>query len=82
MGVHAGGHAGLNRALLDVFSSLYEPYSTHDMVSVFHSEDFPNLLRNRNPSSGDDLSKEGNVLLIHLNWQSNRRANGNIPPVI
>jgi hypothetical protein len=75
-------HAGSIRALLDVFGSLYKPYSAHDMISVFHSEDFPNLLRDRYSSSGYDLGKEGNVLLVHLNWQSDRRANGCIRPVI
>jgi hypothetical protein len=82
IGIHIGAHSGNLNALLDVFGSLYEPYSAHDMVSVFHSEDFPNLFRDRYPSSGYDLSKEWNVLLIHLNWQSDRRANGCIRPVI
>ena len=78
----AGAHAGSVNALLDVFSPLYEPHSAHDMISVFHSEDFPNLFRDSYPSSGYDLSKERNVLLIHLNWQSDRRADGCIWPVI
>jgi hypothetical protein len=68
------GPLGLVDALLDVFGSLYEPHSAHDMVAIFHSKDFPNLFRDRYPSSSYDFSKEGNVLLIHLNWQSDLRA--------
>lgn len=76
IGIHTGAHAGPIIALLDVFGSLYETYSTHDMVSILDSKDFPNLFRDRYPPSGYDLSKEGNVLLIYLNWQCDRRANG------
>jgi len=82
MSIHTGAHAGLGNALLDVFGPLYEPDSTHDMVSIFHSEDFPNLFRDRYPSSGYDFSKERNVLFIDLNWQSDLRADGCVRPVI
>jgi hypothetical protein len=82
MGIHIGAHSGLVDALLDVFGSLYEPHSAHDMVAVFHSEDFPNLFRDRYPSSRYDFGKEGNVFFIDLNWQSGLRADGCIRPVI
>ena len=75
-------HSGSFAVLLDVFGSLYEPYSTHNMVTVFHSEDFPNLFRDRYPSTCYDLRKEGNVLLINLNWQSDCRASECVGPVI
>ncbi len=76
MGIHATAHAGPVDALLDVFSPLYQAYSAHDVVSVFHSEDFPNFFRNCYPSSGYDFCEEGNVLLIHLNGQSDCRESG------
>ena len=79
---HTGAHAGSVAALLDVFGPLYETYSAHDMVSIFHSEDFPNLFRDCYPSTCYDLSKEWNVFFIHLYWQSDRRANGFPRPVI
>ncbi len=75
-------HAGSVTVLLDVFGSLYEPYSTHDMVTVLHSEDFPNLFRDSNPSPRYYFGKEGNVLFVNLNWQSDFRASECVGPVI
>ena len=75
-------HAGSVTVLLDVFGSLHEPHSTHYMVTVFHSEDFPNLFRDRYPSTCYYFGKEGNVLFVNLNWQSDCRALECVGPVI
>ncbi len=40
------------------------------MVTVFHTEYFPDLFRYSNPAAGYDLGEKGNVLFVHLNWQS------------
>ena len=82
IGIHTGAHAGSVAVLLDVFGSLDEPYSAHDMVTVFHSEDFPNLFRDRYSSACYHFCKERNVLFINLNWQSDCRASGCVRPVI
>ena len=82
IGIHIGAHVGSLAVLLDVFGSLYEPYSAHDMVTVFHSEDFPNLFRDRYPSTRYYFGKERNVLFINLNWQSDCRASECVGPVI
>jgi hypothetical protein len=81
-GIHTMAHAGSVTVLLDVFGSLYEPYSAHDMVTVFHSKDFPNLFRDRYPSTCYYFGKERNVLFVNLNWQSDCRASECVGPVI
>jgi len=68
--------------LLDIFGPLYQTYSAHDMVTVFHSEDLPNLFRDRYPSTCYYFGKERNVLLINLNWQSDSRTAECVGPVI
>ena len=82
IGIHTGAHAGSVAVLLDVFGSLYEPNSAHDVVTVFHSEDFPNLFRDSYPSTCDYFGKERNVLFVNLNWQSDCRAPECVGPLI
>ncbi len=82
IGIHTGAHAGSVTVLFDVFGSFYEPYSAHDMVAVFHSEDFSNLFRDRYPSTCYYFGKERNVLFVNLNWQSDCRASECVGPVI
>jgi hypothetical protein len=55
--------------LLYVLGPLYEPHAAHDVISIFHAEDFPNLLWYGDSSARYYLSEEGNVFFLNLNRQ-------------
>ena len=62
----------LSCMLFDVFSPLDKTDPTHHMVPVFDTEDLPDFFRDSDSSSRYDFSKERNVFLIDLYWQSDR----------
>ncbi len=63
------------QASLDILCFLDKSDATHHMVPIFNAKNFPNFLWNRYSATSDDLCKERNVLLVHLNRQRcfNRR---------
>jgi len=64
---------------LDVFGSLYESDAAHYVVPVLHSEYFPDFFRYGNSAAGNYLCKEGNVLLVNLDWQTASPSGSIIP---
>ena len=62
--------------LFDVFSPLDKTDPTHHMVPIFDTEYLPDFFGDGDSSSRYDFSKERNVFLIDLYWQSDRSAIG------
>ncbi len=55
--------------LLDIFGSLYQPNSAHDMITIFNAEDFSDFFRDGYASTRNDLCEERNVFFVNLNRQ-------------
>ena len=55
--------------LFYVFGPLYEPYTTHDVVSIFHAEDFSNFLWYGDSSARYYFGEEGDIFFLNLNRQ-------------
>ena len=55
--------------LFDVLGSLHEPHAAHNVVSIFHAEDFSYLFRYSDSPTCYYFSEEGNVFFLNLDRQ-------------